>query len=77
MLPVKAPTGRPDSLVCTHTATGHNNAVLSLAVTEDLLITGSKGKIMVFYSNIITNALDMEVGEFLLEDTSIKNYQKY
>ena len=43
MLPVKAPTGKPDTLVCTHTATGHNNAVLSMAVTEDILITGSKG----------------------------------
>ena len=44
MLPNKAPQGRPENLMCTHTATGHNNAVLSLAVTEDLLITGSKGR---------------------------------
>jgi len=44
MLPVKAPQGRPETLMCTHTATGHNNAVLSLAVTEDLLITGSKDR---------------------------------
>ena len=52
MLPVKAPQGRPDNLMCTHTATGHNNAVLSLAVTEDLLITGSKGISHIFASHI-------------------------
>eukprot|EP00795_Rhopilema_esculentum_P012993 gene12993-3761_t len=44
MLPVKAPQGRPENLMCTHTATGHTNAVLSLAVTENMLITGSKDR---------------------------------
>ena len=48
MLPVKAPQGRPENLMCTHTATGHTNAVLSLAVTENMLITGSKGTTRIF-----------------------------
>ena len=43
MLPLRPPAGKPASLVCTYAATGHNSAVLSLDVTEDLMFTGSKG----------------------------------
>ena len=48
MLPLRPPAGKPASLVCTYAATGHNSAVLSLDVTEDLMLTGSKGKFIVF-----------------------------
>lgn len=48
MLPLRPPAGKPASLVCTYAATGHNSAVLSLDVTEDLMFTGSKGKSSVF-----------------------------
>ena len=43
MLPLRPPAGKPAPLVCTYAATGHNSAVLSLDVTEDLMFTGSKG----------------------------------
>lgn len=43
MLPLRPPVGKPAPLACTYAATGHNSAVLSLDVTEDLMITGSKG----------------------------------
>lgn len=48
MLPLRPPAGKPASLVCTYAATGHNSAVLSLDVTEDLMFTGSKGELIVF-----------------------------
>lgn len=48
MLPLRPPAGKPASLVCTYAATGHNSAVLSLDVTEDLMFTGSKGEFIVF-----------------------------
>ncbi|KAJ7322786.1 hypothetical protein OS493_032971 [Desmophyllum pertusum] len=44
MLPLRPPAGKPGSLVCTYAATGHNSAVLSLDVTEDLMFTGSKDR---------------------------------
>lgn len=44
MLPLRPPAGKPASLVCTYAATGHNSAVLSLDVTEDLMFTGSKDR---------------------------------
>ncbi|XP_068706448.1 kinesin-like protein KIF21A [Montipora foliosa] len=44
MLPLRPPVGKPAPLVCTYAATGHNSAVLSLDVTEDLMITGSKDR---------------------------------
>lgn len=43
ILPAKSSSGKPDHLICMYTATGHNNAVLSLDVMGDLMITGSKG----------------------------------
>ena len=43
MLPLRPPVGKPAPLACTYAATGHNSAVLSLDVTEDLMVTGSKG----------------------------------
>ena len=48
MLPLRPPAGKPAPLVCTYAATGHNSAVLSLDVTEDLMFTGSKGWFSVF-----------------------------
>ena len=48
MLPLRPPAGKPASLVCTYAATGHNSAVLSLDVTENLMFTGSKGEFIVF-----------------------------
>lgn len=44
MLPLRPPAGKPAPLVCTYAATGHNSAVLSLDVTEDLMFTGSKDR---------------------------------
>lgn len=44
MLPLRPPVGKPAPLVCTYAATGHNSAVLSLDVTEDLMFTGSKDR---------------------------------
>ena len=52
MLPLRPPAGKPASLVCTYAATGHNSAVLSLDVTEDLMFTGSKGEFIVQYSQL-------------------------
>lgn len=43
ILPSKAASGKPESLVCMYTATGHTNAVLSLDVLDNYMITGSKG----------------------------------
>ena len=51
MLPLRPPVGKPAPLVCTYAATGHNSAVLSLDVTEDLMITGSKGWFASYFSN--------------------------
>ena len=48
MLPLRPPAGKPAPLVCTYAATGHNSAVLSLDVTEDLMFTGSKGEFAIF-----------------------------
>ena len=50
MLPLRPPVGKPAPLVCTYAATGHNSAVLSLDVTEDLMITGSKGWFASYFS---------------------------
>ena len=36
-MPLKAP------LLCTHIAEGHSRAVLSVAATDDLLFTASRG----------------------------------
>lgn len=44
ILPSKASTSKPDSLVCMYTATGHSNAILSLDVMGDLMVTGSKDR---------------------------------
>lgn len=44
MLPLRPPVGKPAPLACTYAATGHNSAVLSLDVTEDLMVTGSKDR---------------------------------
>ena len=49
MLPLRPPAGKPAPLVCTYAATGHNSAVLSLDVTEDLMFTGSKGWLAIFH----------------------------
>ena len=43
ILPSKASPGKPDSLTCMYTATGHSSAILSLDVDGTLMITGSKG----------------------------------
>ena len=58
MLPLRPPAGKPGSLVCTYAATGHNSAVLSLDVTEDLMFTGSKGWFHIFnFLSILRNEL--------------------
>lgn len=44
ILPSKASSGKPDSLLCMYTATGHSNAVLSLDVLNELMVTGSKDR---------------------------------
>ena len=53
MLPLRPPAGKPAPLVCTYAATGHNSAVLSLDVTEDLMFTGSKGWLAISISFLI------------------------
>ncbi|XP_065653153.1 kinesin-like protein KIF21A isoform X1 [Hydra vulgaris] len=44
ILPSKVSQGKPEVLVCMYTATGHNNAVLSLDVQDNLMVSGSKDR---------------------------------
>jgi len=44
ILPSKASPGKPESLTCMYTATGHSSAILSLDVRDYLMITGSKDR---------------------------------
>ena len=71
MLPLRPPAGKPAPLVCTYAATGHNSAVLSLDVTEDLMFTGSKGWFVIFhFCSYLRNELVLSSGHCLEDNLS-------